>query len=847
MFSRSSFAYLFRHKIQGLLMVMGITIGVAVAVAIDLANASSAKALELSTQSLVGKATHQVFAPPAGLDEAVFKDIIKSGLSLKAVPVVSGIVTSPQMGNSPMQLMGIDPFYDYAFRSYLGQTNQFFDANAFQLFTHPGAVIISRSIATQYSLKPGDSVSVDYGGETKNAYVAGVVTSNDGYQNRIFQGLIISDISTAQEILQKEGTIDRIDLILPLGNQAIEEQLSLLLPGSVKVTPIEARSAGLDQLTSAFQTNLTALSFLAMLVGMFLIYNTMTFSIVQRRSFFGIYRCLGVTRREIFYMVMAEATVIGIVGGLLGLIVGIGLGQFTIKMVSQTVNDLYFTTTINSTSISYSSLVKGFLLGLITTIMTAVPPALEAASVSPREALSRYSVEHRSKQRIWKVALAGVAAFGLAFVLLYIPTQNLILGFSIIAFITIGFAMVTPLVMVWLLNIFQPFLIKISRLSGRLAPRNLISSLSRTSVAVSALMVSIAVSIGVGLMIGSFRTTVDVWLRTSLQGDVYITAPSFISNQPTLPIDPAILPDLKTNPEVASFYQLKINTVESESGEVQIAATDNMQLPFERLYKHLDIPKSEIWQAMENGSILITESLAYRLGIPDSGGSLNLATSQGLVRFPVIGVYYDYASTSGTIQMPLDVYQRYWGDKTISAIGIHLKPGINAEIFSKNLPGILPTNQSLLIRPNKDLRQDVMVVFDRTFAITRALQILAMVVAFIGILSALGLLQFERQREMGIMRALGLTNREVWSLAMLETFLMGLVAGLMAIPTGYTLALILVDIINQRSFGWSMSLSATPMIFVQAIVIAIAAAVLAGIFPAWRMSHMQAVEAIRYE
>jgi putative ABC transport system permease protein len=819
-------------------MVMGITIGVAVAVAIDLANASSAKALELSTQSLVGKATHQVFAPPAGLDEAVFADIVKSGLPLKAAPIVSGILTSPQMGNLPMQLMGIDPFYDYAFRSYLGQTNQFFDVNAFQLFTHPGAIIISSSIAIQYHLKPGDTLSIDYGGETKKAYVAGVVSSNDSYQNRIFQGLIISDISTAQEILQKEGTIDRIDLILPPDNQAIEEQLSLLLPGSVKVTPIEARSAGLDQLTSAFQTNLTALSFLAMLVGMFLIYNTMTF---------GIYRCLGVTRREIFLMVMAEAAVIGIVGGLLGLIAGIGLGQFTIKMVSQTVNDLYFTTTINSTSISYSSLVKGFLLGLITTIITAIPPALEAASVSPREALSRYSVEHRSKQRLWKVALAGVVALGIAFILLNFPTKSLIVGFSIIAFITVGFAMITPLVMVWLLNFIQPILKIMSRLSGRLAPRNLISSLSRTSVAVSALMVSIAVSIGVGLMIGSFRTTVDEWLLTSLQGDVYITAPSFISNQPTLPIDQAILPDLKTNPEIASFYQLKINTVESEKGEIQIAATDNKQLPYERLYKKVDLPKSDIWQAMENGSILVTESLAYHLGIPDSGGSIRLATSQGLVSFPIIGVYYDYASTSGTVQMPLDVYQRYWGDKTISAIGIHLKPGINADNFSKNLPGILPTNQSLLIRPNKDLRQDVMVVFDRTFAITRALQILAMVVAFIGILSALGLLQFERQREMGIMRALGLTNREVWSLAMLETFLMGLVAGLMAIPTGYTLALVLVDIINQRSFGWSMRLSASPVIFLQAIGIAIAAAVLAGIFPAWRMSHMQAVEAIRYE
>jgi putative ABC transport system permease protein len=197
--------------------------------------------------------------------------------------------------------------------------------------------------------------------------------------------------------------------------------------------------------------------------------------------------------------------------------------------------------------------------------------------------------------------------------------------------------------------------------------------------------------------------------------------------------------------------------------------------------------------------------------------------------------------------MPLDVYQKYWGDQSISAVGIHLKPGVDAGSYSKRLQIELPTKQSLEIRPNKDLRQDVMVVFDRTFAITRALQILATIVAFIGILSALGLLQFERQREMGIIRALGMTNREVWSLAMLETFLMGLVSGLMAVPAGYTLAIILIDIINQRSFGWSMRLSPTPAPFIQAVLVAIAAALLAGVFPAWRMSRMQAVEAIRYE
>ncbi len=847
LFIRPSSAYLIRHRIQTFLMIVGITIGVAVAVAIDLANASSAKALELSTVALAGKTTHQVYAPPEGLKEEVLSNLIKSGLDLKAAPVVTDIVTSKQLGDLPLQLIGIDPFYDSEFRGYINQQNNFFNFNAHQLFTQPGAVIISSVLADQYQLNPGDKIEIDYAGIKKGSFIAGVITSTDSYQTRTLQGVIFADISTAQEILNSEGKIDRIDLIIPEDQPETFKNISAFLPKSAILKTVEARTTGLNQLTDAFQTNLSALSFLAMLVGMFLIYNTMTFSIVQRRSLFGIYRCLGVTRREVFSMVLFEAAFVGLIGGVLGVLLGIVLSRFTINLVSQTVNDLYFTTTIKAATIPAASLAKGFLLGLVTTILTTIPPALEAASVPPREAMSRFSVEHKTRKRIWWTAVAGFCSFGLAYLAYLVPIKSLVVGFGVIGLVTIGFAMITALAMVGFLTIIQPITKRINRLTGRLAPRNLINSLSRTSVAVSALMVAVAVSIGVGLMIGSFRSTVDKWLRTSLQGDIYITAPTFISNQPTLPINSAVLPALKSYPEITSFYLLKINYIESSNGEIQVAATDNDQLPYERLYKSVSLPESEIWPAMENGSVLITESLAYTLAIPENGGRIDLATNKGMVTFPVIGIYYDYASSAGTIQMPLDVYQRYWGDYSISAVGIHLNPGVNADSFAQKLNEELPTDQSLLIRPNQELRQDVMVVFDRTFAITRALQILAMIVAFIGILSALGLLQFERQREMGIIRALGLTNREVWSLAMFETLLMGMISGLMAIPAGYTLALILVDIINQRSFGWAMKLYASPGVFIQAVGVAIIAALLAGVFPAWRMSRMQAVEAIRYE
>jgi putative ABC transport system permease protein len=292
---------------------------------------------------------------------------------------------------------------------------------------------------------------------------------------------------------------------------------------------------------------------------------------------------------------------------------------------------------------------------------------------------------------------------------------------------------------------------------------------------------------------------------------------------------------------------LKIGYVATADGEAQISATDNYTVAYERLYKFRWVPVDQIWTQMQQGGVLITEPLAFKLGIDHAGQSIRLITKEGERDFPVLGVYYDYASTSGTVQMTLDQYQRYWDDRGISAIGVRVKEGTDTTTLASRLKMEAPTRQSLLIRPNKVLRDDVMVVFERTFAITRALQILSTLVAFVGILNSLSLLQFEKQREVGIIRALGFTPRQLWGLVMLETGLMGLVSGLVAMPAGYTLALILIEVINRRSFGWSLQLALTARPFLEALLVAVVAALLAGLAPARKLSRMQAVEAIRYE
>ena len=406
--------------------------------------------------------------------------------------------------------------------------------------------------------------------------------------------------------------------------------------------------------------------------------------------------------------------------------------------------------------------------------------------------------------------------------------------------------MLTPLATTWLMRGAVPLLGRGLGTMGRMAPRNVTNSLSRTAIAVAALMVSVSVTIGVGLMIGSFRHTVIVWLDQILQGDVYISVPAATSAQSSALIDPQVIQTVAAWPGVERLDMLRTMTAEASFGPVDLVAVNNPDYG-KRAFRSSTRGPQEIWEAMQSGAVVISEPLANRLGMRRAGAEITLSTAAGPHTFPVVGIYYDYASSRGTVSMALDTYRRLWGDESITALGLNLAPGLEAEAVVRELERAVAPAQRLSIRSNRVLRAEALAVFDRTFAITGALQLLATLVAFIGVLSALLSLQLEKQREIGILRAIGLTARQLWGLVMLETGLMGAVAGLLAMPTGFVLALILIYIINRRSFGWTLQLQVEGGHFIVALLIAVTAALLAGIYPARKMSRMLTAEALKYE
>jgi putative ABC transport system permease protein len=430
---------------------------------------------------------------------------------------------------------------------------------------------------------------------------------------------------------------------------------------------------------------------------------------------------------------------------------------------------------------------------------------------------------------------------------LALPTKSLIVSFGSMSAIVLGFALLTPLATSLFMRGATVVLGHLWGPMGRMAPRDVANSLSRTSIAVAALMIAVAVTIGVSLMIGSFRNTVVTWLGYALQGDIYVQAPSFKATKNVSILDPTVVQIVEQSPGVIRAELIRATFVDSPAGPIYIEAGTSPDYGERLLYKSADGSPNQVWEAVRNGAVIVSEPFANRLGLPPRGGNITLYTKDGPQTLSVAGIYYDYATTEGTVIMAIDEYRRLWDDEAVTGLAVHLTPGADADRVSREIESRLVPIQRVLVRPNQTLREAALAVFDRTFAITGALQMLATVVAFIGVLSALLSLQLDKQRQLGVLRALGLTTRELWHLVLAETGLMGAVAGLLAMPTGYALSLILVHIINQRSFGWTLQMLIEPVPFLQAFVVAVAAALLAGIYPAYRMGRMITAEALRFE
>lgn len=843
---RAGFRYLFRHPLQILFAVIGVALGVAVVAAIDLANHSADRAFRLSAEALTGRATHQIVGGPDGLMEDVYTHLRRSGKWPKSAPIVEGYAAVSSRPGLTLRILGVDPFVEKPFRNYSPDIGGRLDIS--RLLAEPRTVLLYAATAQRLGLQPGDSFALKLAGEAQAVTLLGLLRADDPVAAKALEDLVVMDIAAAQELLGKVGRLSRIDLILPEGPESERLLIDLrnLLPDDAAVIRSETRHQSMAQMTRAFQLNLTALSLLALVVGMFLIYNTMTFSVLQRRHLLGALRTLGVTRGEILKLVLAEALLIGLVGSLAGLALGALLADGLLKLVTQTINDLYFVLNVRNVSLTPLVLGKGFLLGLGATLAAALLPAMEASRAKPRTVLSRSSVESRQRRLLPWIFSSGLLLIMMGFGGLSIPSKSIPASFLLMFLLIVGYALLVPALTAWMLKGMQPLLKRCFGLLGKMAARNLVAGLSRTGVAAAALVIAVAATIGVGLMIDSFRMTVEQWLQSYLRADIYVTTDDSEFGPGRTPIKPDLLKAFAGVKGIERITRARHLALETDEGINELFVAE---IPWESFegYWFEDGAAGEIYQAFQNSdAVIVSEPYAYRRNLR-RGDMIILRSGSGERPFQVAGIFVDYGSDQGRVTMSRRLYKKYWAEPQTDALGIYLTDGADSETLIKQLRSTAADLQQVVIYSNRGLRQASLATFDRTFAVTSVLRMLAVLVALVGILNALMAMQIERSRELAVLRAGGLTPRQLWGLVTGETGLIGLTAGLLAMPLGVVQALVLILVINRRSFGWSMQIAIEPIILLQAVGLALVAALAAGVYPAWRMARTTPALALREE
>ena len=822
-------------------MLAGVTLGVAVVIAIDLANGSAQRAFRLSTETVVGRATHQVRGGPSGVPEDFYRTLRVDWGIRDSAPVVEGIGLAADFGAQPLHLVGIDPLAEAPFRDALSRA-VLGGAGLARFLTEPGAVVVDQSLADRFGLHAGEALHLQVNGRIETLHVLGILRRTGAEPVAGLDDLLLVDIATAQEVLGTPGYLTRIDVIL---SPQAAAGLSARLPAGLSLRPASEQAQTAAELASAFQLNLSALSLLALVVGMFLIYNTVLFAVVQRRRVLGILRALGVTREQVLALILLEAAVVSLLGSLLGLLLGWLLAQGAVRLLSQTINDLYFVVTVRQTGLSLLSALKGVGLGLAAGMAAALGPAYEAASVPSITAMQASTLEDRLRRYVPALTAAGVLLFALGGLSL-MATRSLVAGFGGILAIVVAIALLSPAATLAVMRISARPLAALMGSLGRMAARTVVNALSRTSVAIAALMVALSVTIGVSLMISSFRATVVNWLDLTLKADIYVSEPAAGGARPAASLDPGLQVKLAQLPGVDEVETFRAAEVESEYGPVALTVVESRRTRDAKLYRLASGSAETVWQAVREGSVIVSEPFAYRHALPARGAHVTLTTSRGPHDFPVAAVYYDYASDRGTVLMAREVYNQYWEDRAISSLGVFVSTGSAAGDAVATIRAALQ-GTGLEVRDNAAVRREALRIFDRTFAITAALRILAVVVAFIGVLSALLALQIERRRELATMQALGLTPRGLWVLTLTETGLMGLTAGLLAWPTGTLLAAVLIYIINLRAFGWTIRMVAEPQVYLEALGVGVAAALLAAVYPAIALNRSPVAEHLRLE
>lgn len=841
------------ERLRSAVTILGIALGIGVVIAIQLTNISSVRGFEAAVETISGKTSLEIIGAGPGFDEVKAADLGWLRAYGNVSPVIEGdaFVTFPNRRGESLHVLGVDILSDQPFREYnlleTGDRQKQPSTKEFLfLLIDPQSIVLTEKFARTHGLDVGSTITMT-AGDRVSQYTVRALLRAEGPARAMDGNVALMDIAAAQLAFNRIGRLDRLDVRLfdTVSIDAAEPEVRARLPEGLSVQRPSRRGRQVEKMLEAFHFNLTALSYIALVVGLFLIYNTVSTSVITRREEIGTLRALGVTRRAVLGLFLAEAAGLATLGSTLGIGLGQVLAEGAVRITSTTVNALYIASAATTPAVSWNQIALAFLVGVPLSLLAAAIPALEAARVAPTAAIrgsDRLETRFRLNPRYIIIPLA---LFVLGWWLSTLdPIGSLPLpGYGASVAIVFGAAFLVPAVLYGIGRFGDRPIARVFKIEGKLAMANLMGAIPRISISVAALAVSLSMMVAIAVMVGSFRETVIYWVGQTLRADLYIrpATRSNVATDATLSDD--VLRTVSANPNVEAADPFRIFDVAYEDGLVSLGVSEFAeQLQRQKLlFKRPSDGARVLSESAGQPAVIVSESFAikHRKKI---GDRITLPTPVGDAEFSIVAEYYDYSNDRGVIIMDRPVFVRYFGEPQPTNLAVYLKPGADPDRVRDEILSSLGDQYRVFVFTNVSLKSEVLRIFDSTFKITYALEVIAIFVAILGVASTLLTLILERRRELAMLRLVGADHRQVRKMVVIEAALIGGASQGIGIVVGLLLSLVLIYVVNVQSFGWTIQFHVPYGFLAQSSVLILVATAISGIYPARRATAMSAPE-----
>ena len=855
--STISWRHVKRHRLRSALTFFGIALGVAVIVAIAVVNRSLTTSFQSTIDQIAGKAVLQVANGESGVAESLFPLIRDTTGVRDAAAAVEGFSPVAGAPGERLYVYGVDLLTDFAIRDHQFSGTQFGFDQALDFIAQPDSIALTESFSRRLNLPVGASVTL-LTSQGRRKFTVRALLKEQGTAKVFGGSFALMDLPAAQQTFGKEGKLDIVDLTVEEGEkiESVQQRLRERLKGAAEVERPRKRGEQIELLLTSFRVGLFFVSLIALFVGFFLIYNTVSVSVIQRKKEIGALRCLGMKRSELLRLILTEALILALAGSLAGAVLGWLLARAALVAVGETVGNLFSLVDLVAGNFTMRELALALGSGVAVALLAALQPAWQAMRVSPLE---------NARQAAWQPAGRRTTSWANRFGLLCLVISPILLlvapsvdgsveRFSVgvigMLVFLLALAAFCPAIIsatvgwFWRSNLRMP---GFGRIEARLASDSLRRNPLRSGITVATMVISLAAIFTIAAFVNSVRGSLLAWVDQMVTADLIVSSGARTAGPRNVPLREDLLPELGKIPgiKIIDLYRLIRSSYQGKPILIEsFSARDSARV------RNLPMVAGDNAGALremgEGKGVIISESFQSKFG-KGANDTVELITPSGLTTFKVIGVYIDYSSDSGSVLLDRALYKKYWREDLLDAFDLWLEPHADQQAIIQTIKERYGEPYQLFISTHRELRESVVRIMEQSFVVNYAVEIVAIVVAIFSVINTLLASILDRTREIGVLRAIGATQEQVRRIVMMEAGWMGLIGGLLGLFAGTVMAYHHVVYNTKELTGWTFQFYYPYGVAALSIIASVILCLLAGFGPAKQAASTPIVTAIGYE